>query len=151
MNYWTLVEPIWEKVSIYDGTSTFLQQYAEAPEVARTLLAAHWANSEIRNGGFIQFFTNRTGVLAPEAVQSFHSIGMPQIAKTMARAMDFFGPTYPRARTARQKALKIGRDKDPAAVRNWFEPLDDAFFAAIDSENGGFEAMADRYAAKAAC
>ncbi|WP_369973953.1 DUF4375 domain-containing protein [Polaromonas sp. SP1] len=33
---------------------------------SRHLFAVHWCQSEICNGGFMQFFANSTGVLAPE-------------------------------------------------------------------------------------
>lgn len=146
MSYWTLVDPICETVSIYDGPEVFLQQYAAAAEASRVLLAAHWCQSEIRNGGFDQFFFNSTGVLAPEAVEAFRKIGMPQVAALIEQAMSLFGPGYPRDRAARCDALDAmcdASDKDGGP----FDNLDDSFFALIGSENGGFEAAADAYAA----
>ena len=65
--YWSLVEPHWERISIYDGGATFLRQFLTTPVRSRHLFAAHWCMSEVYNGGFHQFFHNSTGVLAPEA------------------------------------------------------------------------------------
>ncbi|MGH8465475.1 MAG: DMP19 family protein [Pseudomonas sp.] len=146
MGYWTLVEPIWDTVSIYDGADVFLQQYTASPEASRVLFAAHWCQSEINNGGFEQFFSNSTGVLAPEGVQAFRALGLPRTAELIDKAMAVFGPKYPRERTEREDALDkvwddVDEDTDP------FGNLDDSFFELVETENGGFESAADRYAA----
>lgn len=143
--YWSLVEFIWDSVSIYDGPEAFLAQFNTAPLGARTLFAAHWCQSEIRNGGLHQFFGNSTGVLAPEAVAAFRSIGMPKVAAIVAEAMLWFGPNYPRNREVRDGQLGDYENDDP---EDWnpFDQLDDQFFALIESENGGFVRAADEFA-----
>lgn len=148
MGYWTLVEPIWDTVSIYDGGDVFLQQYTASPEASRVLFAAHWCQSEINNGGFEQFFSNSTGVLAPEGVQAFRALGMPETAALIDKAMEVFGPTYPRERSEREDALdKAWDDFDDDA--DPFSDLDESFFERVETENGGFESAADHYAAAA--
>src|SRR5687767_13179443 len=62
-HYWSLVEPVWETISIYHTPDIFLTQFNSASLASRTLFAAHWCQSEVRNGGFHQFFGNSTGVL----------------------------------------------------------------------------------------
>lgn len=142
MSYWKLVEPIWDSVSIYEGGDTFLRQYGAAPEASRVLYAAHWTQSEVLNGGFGQYFSNSTGVLAPEAVDAFTALGMPRTAAAVAQAMSFFGAPYPRDRERREAALDAAdEDVDP------FEDADGVFFDSIEEENGGFEMAADAYAA----
>mgnify|MGYP000630877738 CR=1 FL=1 len=143
--YWSLVNPVWDAISIYDGEETFLKQYAAAPLASRTLFSAHWCQSEIRNGGLHQFFGNSTGVLAPEAVSAFQSIGMPQTAAVVSEAISWFGPVYPRDREVRDEQLGEYENKHPEGW-NPFEKLDDHFFELIENENGGFVASADAYA-----
>ena len=147
MGYWVLVEPIWDTVSIYDGPETFLQQYAASPEASQVLFAAHWCQSEINNGGFEQFFSNSTGVLAPEGVAAFRTIGMPQTATTIEKAMSVFGPTYPRDRDEREDALEACWDAAEDPETGPFGNLDEVFFKLVESENGGFRVAADTYAA----
>jgi hypothetical protein len=64
-DYWDLVEPIWDEISIYDGAEQFLQDFEKTDERPGILFAAHWTQSEVMNGGLGQFFNNSTGVLAP--------------------------------------------------------------------------------------
>lgn len=144
-HYWSLVNPIWDIISIYGGEETFQKQYEAVPLVPRTLFAAHWCQSEVRNGGLHQFFGNSTGVLAPEAVLAFKAIGMPRIAAVVSEAMSWFGPVYPRDREVRDEQLGEYENEHP---ENWdpFEKLDDQFFELIEKENGGFIAAADTYA-----
>lgn len=104
MGYWKLVEPIWDTVSIYDGGEAFLEQFAVAPQPSQVLFAAHWTQSEVLNGGFGQYFSNSTGVLAPEAVWAFRVLGMPRTAAAVEQAMAFFGSPYPRERGPREDA-----------------------------------------------
>ena len=85
--YLEALEPYWDRISIDDGSETFLSQFAEAPRFIRTIFAAHWCQAEVCNGGFHQFFKNSSGVLAPEAVEAFRSLGMPLVAQVVANAM----------------------------------------------------------------
>ena len=143
-NYWALVEPHWYRVSIYDGPDIFLREFKETPEPSRHLLAAHWCQSEVRNGGFDQFFFNNTGVLAPEAVEGFQTIGLHGMASVVQRAMDLLGPEYPRVRETRNEILDALQEASNSAP---FDSLDQEFFKLVEKENGGWDEAADKYAA----
>lgn len=134
--YWSVIDPIWEKVSIYGSPDLFLHQFSKLTEVQRNLFASHWCQSEVRNGGFHQFFSNATGVLAPEAVAGFRAIGLSDCADVLQEAMKYFGRPYPREQEDRVAKLDAARDP--------FEALDDRFYAAI--RNNGYEKAADQYA-----
>src|SRR6478672_11661355 len=85
--YWSLVKPIWRSISIYHGPDTFLRQFRVVRPESGYLFAAHWCQSEVRNGGLHQFFSNSTGVLAPEALTAFRAIGLSEWADVLAEAM----------------------------------------------------------------
>lgn len=153
MSYWHLIKPIWDKVSIYDGPALFLEQFALLPRQVQVLYAAHWTQSEVRNGGLSQFFSNDTGVLAPEAVEAFNALGMPEAAEALRSALVFFGPAYPRDRDTREVAMEAywndldsrGEDgPDP------FLELDDRFSEFLDDDQRGFEASVEAFAATVA-
>lgn len=131
---------IWDVINIHDGPGMFLTTFNQVSREAGLLFAVEFCQSEICNGGFHQFFFNSTGVLAPEAVDGFTAIGQVQVANLVTRAMAILGSPYIREREARQAALDL-------LPRGRFEELDDKFFALLDSEAGGFDAAADRYAA----
>ena len=137
--YWQLIEPIWNEVNIYDGPEVFLDSYSRIASEVAALYAAHFCQSEVCNGGFRQFFSNSTGVLAPEAVQGFHAIGQNRIADLVERAMLAFGSPYIRDRERRHEIL----ENLPARS---FDSLDEEFFSLIEKEAGGFEAAAEPYA-----
>ncbi len=140
--YWSVLESALDGVSIYDGPERFLKQFGAAEVVPRNLFAAHYCQSEICNGGFRQFFENSTGVLAPEAVDAFRLLGMPEISILISNAMAWFGSTYPRERDARMDALS-------ECATSPFDNQDTAFYRLLDSENGGFYHAADKYALSA--
>jgi Domain of unknown function (DUF4375) len=142
--YWSQVETVWAEICIYDGPEAFLSQFAAAGAIARTLFAAHWCRSEVLNGGFCQFFDNSAGVLAPEAAGAFEAIGMPEVAKIVRSAMDWFGSPYPRDRSSREAQLRRYFDASPNA-EDPFVKWNTAFFSAINEEAGGFEAAANSY------
>ena len=143
--YWATVEPLWDAVSIYDGEKVFLRDFEAAEPIGRTLFVAHWCQTAVRNGGFHQFFSNSTGVLATEAVDSFREIGMPKVSALVNAAVGWFSKPCARARTTRQRALANHRKEHPTDLSP-FERLDEEFFRLIDSENGGFVHAADLYA-----
>src|SRR5438874_1298948 len=141
--YRRAVEPVWDSISIYKGPAVFLRQFNKISGPMGNLYAAHWCQSEVRNGGFHQFFSNSTGVLAPEAVAGFPAIGMSALAEIVERVMQYFGESYPRDQKGRDPKLKLPngiarKECDP------FYKLDDEFFAKIRD----FYKMADAYAIK---
>lgn len=139
--YWSLVDPIWDQISIYDGAEKFLAQFEAAPLIPRHLFAAHWLQSEVCNGGLHQFFSNSTGILAPEALAAFRAMGLAEWADILAEAMEFFGKQYPRERDARD-AFLVDR-----CIPGCFDALDDRFYAWLHAEEDRWEHAADRFAA----
>lgn len=144
--YWSLVEPVWDEISIYDGPKVFKRQFAGARPEAALLFAAHWCQSEVNNGGFEQFFSNPTGVLAPEALDAFGTIGLDEWAAILEDAMRFFGDAYPRDQRVRERKLARPRG---VAREQWrpFSAHDERFYDWSRREPGGFERLADAYAA----
>ena len=141
--YWGLVEPIWKAISIYDGPAKFISQFRAVPLPAGLLYAAHWCQSEVRNGGFHQFFYNSTGVLAPEALTAFESIGLHEWATILTEAMRLFGTPYPRERVDRiQKLAAVPREREKRA----FQDLDLKFYDWLHAEKHRFEHAADKFA-----
>jgi len=134
--YWSVIEPIWDKVSIYGSPDLFLHQFSNLTEVQRHLFASHWCQSEVRNGGFHQFFSNSTGVLAPEAVAGFRALGLAECAALVQEAMKHFARPYPRETEERLAKLELLGDP--------FDAIDDRFYDAI--RNDGYEKAADEYA-----
>jgi hypothetical protein len=138
-SYWDVLNAVWNDINIYDGAEVFLNDLGKTTRAQAMLFCSHFCQSEICNGGFGQFFSNSTGVLAPEAVEGFNAIGMPKCAAIVSEAMILFGTQYPRERETRAARL------DSLAVEA-FEAYDDRFYAQISTENGGFDAAATRYA-----
>jgi hypothetical protein len=135
--WWARVEPVWKEISIYDGPDVFLRQFGAVQPALGHLFAAHWCQGEVSNGGFSQFFSNSTGVLAPEALAGFAAIGMPKAAELVRRAIAVYPTPYPRDRYHRATVARVDGEL--------LNQLDVQFYALVDSENGGFAVAADRY------
>ncbi|MFT3786901.1 MAG: DMP19 family protein [Tepidisphaeraceae bacterium] len=133
---WQLIEPYWGAVSIYDGPMIFLRGFEKLPEAARHVFAIWWCDSEVCNGGFHQFFANSTGVLAPEALEGFRTVGLHDCAKLLKTALDKFGDPFPRDQEARHAALRA--IELPGEKRKAWDPffdLDDRYYIAKDRES----------------
>jgi len=110
-NYWDQIEEAFEAVDIYETYDVFMQGAAKYPDWKIDILAVHWTMSETVNGGLEQYFSNSTGILAPEAVFGFQRIGRPELAAALQKAMALLGKPYPRERkerAARLAALRGG-------------------------------------------
>lgn len=141
MEYWDFVEPLWDTLLTDDPPDSFLEKFLSSPEVSRNLFAMHWCDCEISNGGFFQFFSNSTGILAPEAIVALRTIGMPQTADVIQRAMRFFDAPYPRHWEQRRANLNNIRGQV-----NDFRAFDEQYFALVETEGGGIEKAANAYA-----
>jgi hypothetical protein len=140
---WSVIEPVCDVINIYDGPTAFLESIKTIPRDLTLLYASLFCEQEVCNGGFHQFFSNSTGVLAPEALEGLKAIGQRGVAHILEEAMNAFGSPYLRDRGARQTILhSISEDH--------FEELNRRFFGLIHKENGGFEAAADSYASRIA-
>jgi hypothetical protein len=171
-SYWDFIEPYWDVFDIYNGPEGFESSIRDAPRPAVFLYAAHFCQSEVHNGGFLQFFWNNTGVLAPEAIEGYSVIGMPTLASLLKEAAAALGTPYPRDRDDRWDALLAAsgysqteleqlfkkHKNEPAGTKGLygafveatkglqFDSLDRKFWQAAKTENGGFEDAATRYA-----
>jgi hypothetical protein len=145
IDYWSLIEPVWLQLngSWDDGPEEFVRLFHSiSPEIGH-LYAAQWCQSEVCNGGLYQFFSNTTGLLAPEAVEGFRAIGAADWAKILAEAMKYFGTPYPRDREQREEFLpvrhgRVSEEWDP------FRELDKRFYEWTDN----WEDAANGYAEK---
>jgi hypothetical protein len=144
-DYWKLVDPVWDHLVQWDSPAEFLSAFSSTEVSARTLFAAHWLYSEVSNGGFHQFYWNSTGVLAPEAASAYEAIGMPRTANTVRQSMSWFPAPYPRERQTRLDLLNEYDEIHPSNGGP-FRSLDDAFYEAAESENGGFVNAANAFA-----
>lgn len=103
--YWIVVEPLFAKIDTSGTPETYLASIASLPRSEVGLFAAHLCLGEIYNGGFLQFYWNNAGVLAPEAIEGFDLIGMPEMAALLRDTDALLGDPYPRVRDDRWDAL----------------------------------------------
>jgi len=145
--HWSLVEPVWDSLneSWDEGFDEFVRRLRKVPPRVGHIYAAHWCQSEVCNGGLYQFFSNTTGLLAPEAREAFAAIGLREWNEVLSQAMSFFGSPYPRNRARRQAALPTW----PRGERQKFDPfweLDDRFYSWLRAGPDCWALAADRYA-----
>lgn len=132
-SYWDLVEPYWETIDVHDEPQSFLREFDKLPKGSATLLAAHWLFSEVRNGSFVQFFWNGSGVLAPEAHAAFLQLGLADAAQVIERAISTMGSPYPRSCAERRRILDGVWESAPkvAALQDELLQLSSDFYSSL--------------------
>ena len=143
--YWEVIEPIWDEVSFYESYDIFRRGFSKLTEKQKIIYPVHWANSEICNGGLDQFFSNSTGMLAPEAETGFRVIGLVETARIIGRASQMLGFPFPRERADRQECLAKLYATYSSEGRA-FDELDHAYYDSIDSGPESLEVILDRFA-----
>lgn len=144
IDYWSLVEPVWLPLNYaWDDPEKFVREFRRVRPEAGHLYAAHWCQSEVLNGGFHQFFSNTTGLLAPEAVEGFQAIGVTEWAEVLSEAMQYFGTPYPRDRNDRDKCLLM-HQRRPREEWDPFYKLDERCFEFSDDWEVAANAFAGR-------
>jgi hypothetical protein len=138
--FWPYTDVPSRAVDIYGNVAEFLESYNAQTLRDRTLFVLYWFQAELLNGGLVQFYENDSGVLAPEAVEALHLVGLPHLAAVLREANEWFGAEYPRDRNARGAFLGGLGESDP------FEQLEDQAAELIYSENGGLEGAALAFA-----
>ena len=141
---WPLTDAPSDDISLYEGPEKFLADFENVSHLHQTLFAAYWLQAEILNGGLKQFFSNDTGVLAPEAVSACQTLGMSQLAQKIEEAMAWFGKPYPRDRETRESALVVYTKQHPDDECP-FSALDEVVGNLIYDEPPGLEQAALRF------
>jgi hypothetical protein len=128
---WNAISRLWDAVDFSSGPRAVNELLGHATLGQRALFAIDWLQKEVRNGGFGQFFENRAGMLAHDALDGFLLVGAGAYAELVSQAIDAFpGHRVPQARTARVRALRQIPDRKLV-----FEALDDAFLDLIESDD----------------
>ena len=112
---------------------------APLPPAARDLLLAHVFQAESFNGSAHQFFSNSSGLFAPDWAEALDRMGLPDQAAAIRQGMAAFGPAYPRDTAARR------------AIMARFTPAQDAALEALTwvAEDAALLAALEAYARKA--
>lgn len=144
--YPAFYEPYYDSFNFYDGREAWLQSIVNIPPKAVHLFSVHWLHLEVYNGGFWQYFFNSTGTTAPEAIEGFTAIGMPNVSRVVEEAMAQLGSTFPGDKSTREEIV------GPPDDRMDFGDLDDRLYELADTEKffrklPKFVPFADAYAA----
>lgn len=116
------------------------------PRGLRATLTLMQLDSEVRNGGFYQYFTNSSGQFAKEALEDLHLIGARQYADLLERAVavnrriESRFPAYRDRSTHPEPHLESSeQDEFWSEITNVFLPefeaLDSAFYGLDESES----------------
>lgn len=121
---------IWNDQPISDEPNEFLIWFAGLTRTQQVIFPTQWLCNEVYNGGFHQYFSNGTGLHAPEAISGFRALGLVDIAEIAEKGMSVFGPDYPRERAVREAFLDAIPGDDISDWNPFFE-LDDVFYDAM--------------------
>lgn len=125
---WQVIAPVYEAVNMYDGPEVLAAALAQLTAGQRALLAVHWCVAETVNGGFDQFLTNPSGLLADEAQAGFEQVGVPEAARLLAAARALFAARPPEP-DPEAPAFDEAADAEAFdAYRAQHEPLEERFY-----------------------
>ncbi|HJS52092.1 MAG TPA: DUF4375 domain-containing protein [Pyrinomonadaceae bacterium] len=130
VSYWDPLEEIWNDQPHSEEPDEFLKWFRRLTKVQQILFPTHWLCAEVYNGGFHQYFSNPTGLHAPEAVLGFRKLGLDDIATLVEKTVSVFGATYPREHDVRENFL----ESIPSSERiewNPFADMDEEFYEII--------------------
>jgi hypothetical protein len=164
-SYWEVIEPLFSVIDTGNGPDAFSASIASVPRSSVLLFSAHMALAEVHNGGFLQLFWNNAGVLVPEAIEGFTTIGMPKMSTILQEATHPLGDPYPRDRDERWDTLLVASGRSARQLRLifknaenlylafqkatstlQFDALDQRFWETAKIESDGFQHTATRYA-----
>jgi hypothetical protein len=107
-----VMETMWHSFDIDVPPSKFIKTWQRCRAEERNLYAISLCEAEVCNGGFHQFFSNQSVILAPETVEGYKTVGLKPYADLVKETMAFFGDPYPRAFKVRGK-LYMGSNQRP--------------------------------------
>jgi hypothetical protein len=136
--YWEACARACEDLAWSSGPEQFLDSFLAVPNWLRVLIAADWCQKEICNGGMLQFFTNSTGIVAPEAIEGFRALGLSECAKLLEEGI----------KIRDQDEREEFEERFPGEERSQWDPfyrLDAPFYVALGRDNDRFDQAAQAY------
>lgn len=133
-SYLDLIEPIMEKAILVGDLSSVKKKIQKLPEPLQVLAYIYTASGDLYNGGYLQYFYNSFGFMAPDVKASLIAIGDKATAKNFEKAMSEIGAPWPSSREKMIKRLtRLGYvDKDSTDLNyekgNPFTKLEDEFY-----------------------
>ena len=142
---WAAIEPVWD--FLYpsgNGAGTgWRVKRVTAGQLA--IFSTWWLESEVRNGGFEQYFYNSSGHYAKDALEGLRRIGATAFAAIVRDALAVFpSGEPPKLRDERIAALERalerscdqrGKMKPDTLVGRRLDALDNRFFDLLDEPN----------------
>ena len=129
---WRVIAPAYEAVSLSEGPEALARDLTSLTPGQRALLAMHWCVAETLNGGFDQFFTNPSGLLADEALIGFQRLGVPEITSILRAAREILAARPPEADTNAADFDEATEADRFDAYLERYEPLEHEFHAILD-------------------
>jgi Domain of unknown function (DUF4375) len=131
---WAVIAPAYDAVSFYDGPEGLAGSMRALTPGQRALLALHWCVAEVSNGGFDQFFSNATGLLADQAVEGLRLIGATEAADVVVRAREVFAERPPAGDPDDPDFDEYEDSVEFDAYQERHDPLQERFYALCDAE-----------------
>ncbi len=122
------------KIYSINEKEKYLEIFGELPLGVQTVYATNELEMEVHNGGFAQYFWNRSGLSYQEAIDGYQRIGAPEHAKIVEEAFDILGEELP----IWGKYIKVGTLEAFAEYQKESKlnfDLAQKFFRAEDKEN----------------
>ena len=141
---WALINDVSSSSYIGWTETGYDPSQSHIPRDIQLLAAVEYGKSDIENGGFHQFFTNGTGVFAPEMIEWFERTGFPETASLMKQAVAKFGDVFPRSQSERLKFLEQFSG-DSQAEWDPFHELNEPFYDSVSRRDDLYDAAADKW------
>ena len=124
----------WGAVNIYDGPVVLDAALRTLSPGQRALLGIQWCASEVLNGGFDQFLTNPSGLLAAEAVRGFARIGASESEALLRGAIEIFASRAVDPDPGEPDFDEAANAEAFDAYRAQHASLEQRFYALLESE-----------------
>ena len=140
---YSAIEHIWKSFKTpYESDP----RYAELTPGQRSVYALEWAQAEIDNGGFAQFFTNSTGFFAADLPGAARRVGLDRHAQLFSRANALFPEgRVSRDRETRERQFDSASDRLGERMDATLEELDDRFYDMEDEFDRALERYVDAH------
>ena len=126
------------------GDNGYSPELNAFPRDVQILAATCYGKSDISNGGLHQFYSNGTGIFAPEMIEWFERAGLPEAAAILKESTLVFGDAFPRSQDARNAILSQFEGETRPEWDPFFE-MDDSFYESMPYKEHVFDAAADRW------
>jgi hypothetical protein len=138
----SVIEPLWYSINIYESKEVYDSCKEKFNVEQLAVFAIIWFNSEVQNGGIVQFLSNPTGIVWQDALNGFKLLKLEKGVEIFSEIIKYIGSDLLYDQEEREEQIDNLYEQDNDKSELFFGKLDKEYYL-FEEDVDLFERLSD--------